>query len=580
MRFVAAILITSLVLLSSCGHDAGKYRATVKLHGKYGYIDETGGFVVDPEFDVAWVFIHGSAVVKKDGKYGLIDKMGDWIVEPTYDSVRPFSTSCFIIIQDSAFGFMEHGTGNVLIAPQYEQVYNYTDDLCVVQKGRALGIVNEKGVVTCTPQLQDLKEMLGPLATVVQSDTTDEMSMLLSIIDGGAVKAGLINRKGEFVVPCKYDDVFDDAPNGYYYPFVRDKRYASDSIIGDLPVVIGQYGIIDTTGKILTEPMFDQLPVYGDGMFRISINGKYGYADKNGHVVIPPQWDFAVAFNEGKAVVSVNSNSSIIDKTGKILASDLGEGTGMYRFYNYRVRCRSNDGLYGYMDPSGKQIVTPVFESADDFVDGVAIVTKDGLTGLIDTNGIFIVQPQYAFVFYLGDGLFKVKDADGKTGVIDAQGKEIVAKEYDDVFHLQKNYLMVEQNQLSGCFDVRGNLIYPVKSPLQLFFVQGHSIVYSETKCGLIDTSGKYVIPAEYDSVGYFYNGYTTVSKNGVYGAIDSTGKIVIEAKYTTLQQFVNGIAVFRHDGKFGYVNTKGEEIISAQFDEAGVMVDPEKQAF
>jgi hypothetical protein len=580
MRCVSLFLL-SVVLLCSCGHDAGKYRATVRIHEKYGYIDETGEFVVDPQFDVAWVFIHGSAVVKKDGKYGLIDKMGDWIIEPTYDSVRPFSINCFIIIQDSAFGFMEHGTGKILVAPQYEQVYNYTDDLCVVQKGRALGIVNSNGVVTCTPQLQDLKEMFGPLATVVQSDTSDEMSMLISIIDGGAVKAGLINRKGEFVVPCKYNDIFDDATNGFYYPFIRDERFTNDSVIGEIPVLVGKYGIVDTAGNILSEPLFDELPVYGDEMFRVSMNGKYGYADKQGKVVIPPKWDFAVSFSEGKAIVSDAGNSSIIDKTGKVLADNLGAGTGMYRFIDGRVRCRSNDGLYGFMDANGKRIIPPIFEEADDFTEGVAVVTnKEGQSGLIDTMGNFVVQPQYEFLFYLGDGLFKAKDRGGKTGVINSAGKEIVAVEYEDAFHLQKNYIMVEQNQLSGCFDVTGKMVYPVNSSLQLFFVNGVSIVYSETKCGLIDTSGKFIIPAEYDSIGYFDRGYTIMSKNGVYGAVDSTGKIVIEAKYTTLQSFVNGLAVFRYKGKYGYVNAKGEEVIAADFDEAGVMVDPENQVF
>ncbi len=579
MRFYIIIFFVSLLFIS-CGQDAGKYRAAVKLHDQYGYIDETGEFVIDPDFDEAWVFIHGSAVVRADGKYGLIDKMGDWIVEPEYDSVFPFSPDCFMIIQDSLYGFVEHGTGKILIAPQYDMVYNYTMDLCVVQKGRALGVVNSKGVLTCSPQLQDLKEMYGPCAIVVQSDTADEMQMLLSIIDGGAVKVGLLSSEGEFVLPCKYDEIFDDVANGFYYPFLRSAEYTNDSVIGDIPVLVGTYGIVDTNGRILSEPMFEEMPVYGDGMFRIKLNGTYGFADASGKVVIPPQWEFAVAFSEGKAIVSMNSNSSIIDKTGKVLATNLGDGTGMYRFFNNRARCRSNDGLYGYMDQTGKRVIAPTYDSGDDFSEGVAIVGKGNHYGLIDTAGNFLIQPEYEFIYNLGSGLYKVKDSDGKTGVLNNKGEVIIAKEYDDVFHLQQNYLMVEKGYLSGCFDITGKEIYPATSPLQLLFVEGKSLVYNETKTGLIDTTGKYIVPLEYDSIGYFYNGFTTVTKNGVYGAIDSTGKVIIEAKYTTLQPFVNGFAVFRHKGKFGYVNSKGEEIISAQFDDAGVMVDPENQKF
>ena len=579
MRFLFPLIAFSL-LLFSCGDDAGKYRASAKQHDKYGYIDETGNFIIDPDFDVAWSFVRGTAVVKSDGQFGLIGKMGDWVIEPTYDSVIPFSADCFIVMEDSVFGFVEHGTGKTLIAPQYEQVYYYTDELCVVQKGRSLGIVNSKGILVCPPQLQDLKDMFGPLAIVVQSDTSDEMTMLLSIIDGGAVKVGLINEDGKFVTPCRYDEIFDDAVNGYYYPFLRAEQYRNDSVIGDVPVMVGTYGIIDTSGRIITEPMFEEMPVYGDGMFRVRIHGKYGFADTTGKVVIPANWEYAVAFSEGKAIVSDNSNSSIIDKTGKVIASDLGPGTGMYRFFSNRARCRSLEGMYGYMDPAGRRIIPPLFDAADDFSEGVAIVSKEGFYGLIDTSGKFLIAPEYSFLYNLGDGLYKVQDREGKTGVTDKTGKVIVGREYDDVFHLQKNYLMVEKDYLNGCFDITGRQIFPASSPIQLYFVNGRCIVSDGIKSGMIDTMGRYIIPCEYDSIGYFFGGYTTMTKNGVYGAIDSTGKIIAQAKYTTLFPFVNGFAVFRLKGKFGYINTKGEEVIEAKFEDAGVLVDPDRKEF
>jgi hypothetical protein len=576
--FLRLILLT--VFFASCGHTAGKYRASAKQHDKYGYIDETGSFVIDPEFDVVWSFVRGTAVVKNNGQYGLIDKMGDWVVEPSYDSVIPFSADCFIVMQDSVFGFMQHGTGKMIIAPQYEQVYYYTDELCVVQKGRALGIVNSQGILVCPPQLQDLKEMFGPLAIVVQSDTSDEMSMLLSIIDGGAVKSGLINSKGQFVTPCKYDEIFDDVNSGYYYPFVRADEYRNDSVVNDVPVMIGTYGIIDTTGRIVTEPMFEEMPVYGDGMFRVRMHGKYGFADTTGKVVISASWEYAVAFSEGKAIVSDNSNSSIIDKSGKVIASDLGPGTGMYRFFSNRARCRSLDGMYGYMNSKGARVIPPAYDAADDFSEGVAIVSKEGFYGLIDTNGKFIINPEYSFLYNLGDGLYKVQDREGKTGVMNSAGQQIVAREYDDIFHLQKNYLMVEKDYLNGCFDINGHEIFPATSPTQLYFVHGKCIVSDGIKSGMIDTLGHFFIPAEYDSIGYFLDGYTIVTKNGVYGAIDSTGKVVANAKYTTLLPFVNGYAVFRLKGKFGYLNTRGEEVIEAKFDDAGVLVDPDRRDF
>ncbi len=581
MRFhIPFLLFFSSIFISSCGHDAGKYLAAAKSHDHYGYIDETGNYVIDPDFEIAWSFVRGTAVVKQDGKYGLIDKNGDWKIEPIYDSVIPFSADCFIIQQDSLFGFMAHGTGELLIAPHYEQVYYYTDKLCVVQQGRALGIVNSEGRVTCEPVLQDLKQMLGPLATVVQSDTSDEMAMLLNIIDGGAVKLGLLNQNGEYVTPCKYDEMFDDAQNGYYYPFIRSEEFVNDTTIGDVPIMIGTYGIIDTAGKILSEPIFSEMPVFGDGMFRVRLGEKYGYADVTGKIVIQPQWEFAVAFSEGKAIVSENSNSSIIDKNGKFIAANLGPGTGMYRFKNNRARCRSLDGRYGFMDPNGKRVIPPTYDVADDFENGLAIVSTAGQYRLIDTTGKVVVPSTYDFIFYLGDGFYQVKDKEGKTGIVSSAGEMVIQLQYDDIFHLQANYFMVDSKSLNGCYDITGKQIFPPISQVQLFFVNGRSMVSKDNKFGMIDTTGKYTIEPLYDSIGYFFKGYATVMQNGVYGAIDSSGRIVVAPTYTELRPFVNGYAVFRSKSKYGLLDLSGKVVIEAKFDDLAVLVDPERREF
>ena len=50
--------------------------AAVNKNGKYGYINKTGQFTIEPQFESAGSFKNGVANVKKDGKFGLIDKSG------------------------------------------------------------------------------------------------------------------------------------------------------------------------------------------------------------------------------------------------------------------------------------------------------------------------------------------------------------------------------------------------------------------------------------------------------------------------------------------------------------------------
>ena len=62
--------------------------AFVVVNGKYGFIDKTGTMVIEPQFGEAFGFIDGIAEVYIDGeslmgKRGYIDKTGKYIWEPT-----------------------------------------------------------------------------------------------------------------------------------------------------------------------------------------------------------------------------------------------------------------------------------------------------------------------------------------------------------------------------------------------------------------------------------------------------------------------------------------------------------------
>ncbi len=576
---VPALLI--LLFLSSCGN--GKFRAVVKEEGKYGYIDESGDYAIEAKYDQAWSFIRGSAVVKEKGLYGLIDKDGKYIVEPTYDSIIPFSSSCLIVSKDSLFGFIATGDGKMIIKPAFEKVFYYTSRLCVVQKGNSLGIVNENAKMVCPVIMQDFKEMFGFGAICIQQDTSDEVTMLLSLIQGGgSTKKGMLNTRGEVIVTPKYDDLFDDVSNGFYYSFMNAPNTAADTsfLEDDLSVSVGTYGIIDTTGKIISEPVYEEMPVYGDKMFRVKKNGKYGYINMNGAMVIPPAYEYAVAFGEGKAIVSIGSKVSIIDNTGKILVEDLGPGSGMYRFSNGLARCRSLEGKYGYLDATGKRVIEPSLDIADDFENNRAIVSVNNRYGLIDRTGKWIVPNEYDFFYDLGDGYYQTKTEDGKTGVIDSLGNVILEPAFDEVFHIQKPYFTVEKDGLNGCYDLKGKEIYPPVSSRGVYFYTGQCIVIKEEKYGLIDSTGKVLIPTKYDSIGYFFKGRASVLSGRKFGAVDSTGKEFIAPKYEELRPFLNGFGVYKLKGKYGFVDVEGKELTEAKFEEAAVLVDPDRKEF
>ncbi|MEO4052439.1 WG repeat-containing protein [Solibacillus sp. CAU 1738] len=259
-------------------------------------------------------------------------------------------------------------------------------------------------------------------------------------------KFGFINKAGEEIVKPQYDG-FGGFSEGYA---VVEKNY--------------KYGFINTTGKVVISLKYSISRNFSGGLAAISvpsnIDFKYGFIDKTGKKVIAPQYDKVSDFNEGAAVALINGNQYIIDKTGKRIAK-----SERYYFYESDV---FNDGLFrvtntdlnrdafinkkgeriskyythvsnykngfarvtgepdfltdnskiGFINTSGKEIVSPKYTSAKDFSEGLAVVELNGKYGFINTNGKEVIKPKYEDALSFSEGLAAVK-INGKWGYIE-----------------------------------------------------------------------------------------------------------------------------------------------------------------
>ena len=80
-----------------------------------------------------------------------------------------------------------------------------------------------------------------------------------------------------------------------------------------------------------------------------------------------------------------------IDKSGKeIITFKYDEAK---EFYNGFAAVKSGD-KWGYIDKTGKQVVPFIYEGADYFSKNLAAVKKDGKWGFINGYAIAIVKPR------------------------------------------------------------------------------------------------------------------------------------------------------------------------------------------
>ena len=194
---------------------------------------------------------------------------------------------------------------------------------------------------------------------------------------------------------------------------------------------------------------------------------------------------------------------------------------------------------WGYIDEQGGFQIPPHYTRVEAFQDnGLAVVTMDGQSGLIDTRGQFIVKPIYDSISPFSEGRAVALDQQGFK-VIDETGQVIFSSaEYIDSFH-------------------EGRAVF------------GKANEQQQWKYGYIDRQGNVIITPRYEMATAFQNQRAVVqSEENRFHLIDLQGDILQTYPYGLVREPSEGLLLFKEttDGMFGYINEKGEVLISPKF--------------
>ena len=95
--------------------------AAVRLDDKWGYIDTTGKFVIEPKFQYAGSFRNGMARVEtNDKKWGYIDMTGKYL-QLYNDYVGEFQNGFATFHKNEKVGVIDT-TGKIIIEPKYDRI--------------------------------------------------------------------------------------------------------------------------------------------------------------------------------------------------------------------------------------------------------------------------------------------------------------------------------------------------------------------------------------------------------------------------------------------------------------------------
>ena len=275
-------------------------------------------------------------------------------------------------------------------------------------------------------------------------------------------------------------------------------------------------------------------------------NGKWGYLTDKG-VVISPRFDTAGMFNSEGAIACVGSQCGVIDKSGMFLAPTWERSSYPIPMWNYSegLAAAENNGQWGYIDRTRRVViplqfkyagnfedgiarvllgdksffidktgrrVTPEFDGAFDFHEGLAAVEVGKSVGYIRRDGSFALLAQYqsASGIDFSEGVAAVR-VNGKVGFMDKKGNVVIEPKYDDVYAFSDGLALVQIGEKWGYVDHDGNVAIPIMYEIGHMFSENLASVRLNGKWGYIDTKGEFAIPPTFDSALPFCGGVARV---------------------------------------------------------------------
>jgi hypothetical protein len=295
--------------------------------------------------------------------------------------------------------------------------------------------------------------------------------------------------------------------------------------------------------------------------------------------------------------IRVSGQFGYMDRTGKIVVSPQFQRA--WDFHDGMARVDSARQGRGIIDPAGKVSFLSKFSRIGDFSEGLAQVTVwDGSVkaGYIDTTGTLVIPPTWEFYGYpmsdlmmppvwrrdrnanFSEGLAAVRAADGKLGYIDKTGKIVIPPQFLYARPFSEGLAAVSNDQFAfGYIDAHGKVVIPLMyhNVYPGNFSEGIALVKASGQITFVDhkNNPQVIVKTGFWFAGYdFHDGMAKIGENNIWsGFIDRSGNVVAEPHYRYATEFSEGLAaVVDKDGTAGYIDASGQVVIPLPKDTFG----------
>ena len=497
----------------------GRRQVRVKINNDqlYGLVDTNANELIPPKFYRIEEFDNGyyaGAYAMGKNQYGqkvrydyvLIDHAGNEISTRKYEEIKESKEGTFRVKSANKWGFIDSLSNNIFPV-KLEEAGNFSEGLAAVKLDGKWLYIDKLGNRPIHEKYDAAAEFRDGFAKVG----------LKTFVNGNPrpiIKFGLINKKGEEVIPIQYDKLPEygynntgtyfseeatmivqlnrkygmiDSKNKVIIPFEYVSLWKAGNQLYGASKESGQVGIIDQKGNVVVPFVYYQIggaghrQTFTNEMILVKKskieNGvpfeTCGFIDKTGKEVVSIQYKEIKSFNKNGHAMTIlphvdNPHRSglvgLIDKKRNEILPPIYSSIGEVVDGMILIAVKQKDGKkmkYGFATKEGDVTISPQFEHATNFHRGYATVKINGKKGLINKQGEVVIPCQYNSIDYLKtDNLFKIS-RDNKKGVVGINKQIIIPMEYDKVFEVDNGLFKVEtEGKIMGYYDLEGNAYF------------------------------------------------------------------------------------------------------------------------
>ena len=541
-----------------------KVKRIIRIDNKGNFIVQNGDndVIISNEYQIARDFYCGLACVQnKDGFWGAVNEHGELIIPFDYLSIQRFTYERSFAVNKNRQLCLVSSSGSVLKEFEFRwDTYNcrpFEEEYAIIEKDKKFGLIDKSGqevfkiiydrIIDIKKDCVDVKiEGIGECSISLDGKSCFINNQTLLLPDwcigikqisenlfsalSSDEKWGIINKEGKIL--C--DPIFDEI-----------KEIRDDIIVGEEHIIerhgwsskdVVKYGLYNVTSGVTIPAIYDEIPEIRDNYYSIKKDGLCGLLGLNGEEFLKPEYKDITYDNKGYFIVSKRTNDGreikqgLLNRNGETVIDPLFDiitiiKKGLYRICEERWK-RSGVPTEWALHNDDDQISKDFDEMGTSVKNGLIKVKKYGKSGFINENGSIVIHSDDQKVIELPDKFSWGEDF--KEG--------IAAVWINDVMNYVDHDFNLVLNNNGRAIKILTDIDYVIS----LDSNQNYIFSYQE-KLGLLSKNGRLLISPKYDSL-------TPFSDNLYLASINEKR----ESGYS-----------YEH---FGLISTKNEEVLPVAY--------------